>query len=253
MNRYKSVIAYDGSGFSGYQIQPNGRTVQGELEAALQKLHKGANVKVSASGRTDAGVHAIGQVIHFDSPLEIPEDKWPTALNGLLPNDISLQKTEKVHPDFHARFSAVGKEYRYKIYTSSYRSPFKHMYECHYPYALDLDAIKAAIPSLLGTHDFTSFCSAKTEVEDKIRTIRSIELIQKHDELEFIFKGNGFLYNMVRILTGTLLEVGTGKKRASDMEWILSQKNRIYAGKTAPAEGLYLWKVYYSSSNEVVM
>jgi tRNA pseudouridine38-40 synthase len=250
MNRYKSIIAYDGSGFSGYQIQPNGRTIQGELEAALKKLHKGTNVKVTASGRTDAGVHAMGQVIHFDSPLEIPDDKWPTALNGLLPNDISLQKTEKVPPEFHARFSAAGKEYRYKMYTSAYRSPFKHLYECHYPYVLDLEAIEAAIQPLIGTHDFTSFCSAKTEVVDKVRTIHSIQFNQKNEEMEFIFKGNGFLYNMVRILMGTLLDVGTGKKAASDMKGILAQKNRIYAGKTAPAEGLYLWKVYYSSIHE---
>lgn len=250
MNRYKSIIAYDGSGFSGYQIQPNGRTVQGEMEAALQKLHKGTNVKVTASGRTDAGVHAMGQVIHFDSTLEIPDDKWPTALNGLLPNDISLQKTEKVPQEFHARFSAAGKEYRYKMYTSAYRSPFKHLYECHFPYVLDLEAIEAAIQPLIGTHDFTSFCSAKTEVKDKVRTIHSIQFNQKNEEMEFIFKGNGFLYNMVRILMGTLLDVGTGKKAASDMKWILAQKNRIYAGKTAPAEGLYLWKVYYSSIHE---
>lgn len=246
MFRYKCVIAYDGSRFSGYQIQPEGRTVQGVLESTLQKIHKGEMIKVTGSGRTDAGVHAQGQVIHFDSPLHIPVEKWPTVLNGVLPNDIAIKQVLKVDNDFHARFSVTQKEYRYKIYTGATRDPFKQKFYYHYPYPLDIQEIKAASEYLLGTHDFTSFCSAKTEVVDKVRTISEFSYMQEDDELIFTFIGNGFLYNMVRILVGTLLEIGNGKIAADQIPVILEAKNRASAGKTAPAEGLYLWKVYYN-------
>ncbi|MFB7303901.1 tRNA pseudouridine(38-40) synthase TruA [Heyndrickxia sporothermodurans] len=245
MFRYKCVVAYDGSNFSGYQVQPNGRTVQGELEAALKKIHKGEEVKVVGSGRTDAGVHATGQVIHFNTPLHIPLNRWPIVLNSMLPNDISIKQTELVDANFHARFSVVKKEYRYKVYTSPYRDPFKHVYAYHYPYPLNLDEMEKASKHFIGTHDFTSFCSAKTEVADKVRTIEDIRFVKSNEELEVQFIGNGFLYNMVRILMGTLLEVGIGKRKSEEIPSILEQRNRINAGKTAPAEGLYLWKVYY--------
>jgi tRNA pseudouridine38-40 synthase len=245
MQRYKCVISYDGSGFSGYQVQPNKRTVQSELEAMLAKMHKGSSIKVVGSGRTDAGVHAKGQVIHFDSPLAISEQKWEIAMNSMLPEDISVLSVLKVDASFHARFDAVGKEYRYMLHLSSIRDPFQRNYAYRYPYPLNLDAIKVASKFFLGTHDFTSFCSARTEVEDKIRTIEEIDFIIDGDLLTLRFVGNGFLYNMVRILVGTLLAVGSGDFSPEDIPIILEKKDRRFAGKTAPARGLYLCEVFY--------
>ena len=245
MQRYKCIISYDGSGFSGYQVQPNKRTVQTELEAVLAKMHKGNPVKVSGSGRTDAGVHAKGQVIHFDSPLPIPEEKWEVALNSMLPEDISVRSVMIVDASFHARFDAVGKEYRYVLLLSSIRDPFQRNYAYRYPYQLNLATMREASKFFLGTHDFTSFCSAKTEVEDKIRIIETIDFIMEGNLLTLRFVGNGFLYNMVRILVGTLLAVGSGDMKPEEIPVILEKKDRRFAGKTAPAHGLYLWKVFY--------
>ena len=245
MQRYKCIISYDGSGFSGYQVQPNKRTVQTELEAVLAKMHKGNPVKVSGSGRTDAGVHAKGQVIHFDSPLPIPEEKWEVALNSMLPEDISVRSVMSVAAPFHARFDAVGKEYRYVLHLSTIRDPFQRNYAYRYPYQLNLEAMREASKFFLGTHDFTSFCSAKTEVEDKIRIIETIDFIMEGNLLTLRFVGNGFLYNMVRILVGTLLAVGSGDMKPEEIPVILEKKDRRFAGKTAPAHGLYLWKVFY--------
>ncbi|KAA0544071.1 tRNA pseudouridine(38-40) synthase TruA [Bacillus sp. BGMRC 2118] len=248
MQRIKMIVSYDGSDFFGYQIQPNRRTVQSEIEGALKTMHKGNDIKVYASGRTDAGVHAVGQVIHFDSPFMIPANKWKIALNSLLPNDISIHHSQVVSNDFHARFGVLRKEYRYKIETNQDRNVFTRNYVYHFPYALDYVSIKEAIKYLVGTHDFTSFCSAKTEVEDKVRTIYEIEFSEDRDgELLFRFVGNGFLYNMIRILVGTLLEVGQGIKKPIEILEILEAKNRQKAGKTVPGTGLYLWKVYYDN------
>ncbi|WP_042454009.1 tRNA pseudouridine(38-40) synthase TruA [Neobacillus dielmonensis] len=245
MQRFKGIITYDGTGFSGYQVQPKKRTVQAELETMLTKIHKGQAVKVTASGRTDAGVHAKGQVIHFDSPLSIPPEKWEIAMNSLLPEDIAVLSIEAASPSFHARFDAEGKEYRYQLLLSGKRDPFLRSYAYQYRYPLDIEAMKQASAFFLGTHDFTSFCSAKTEVEDKIRTIETIDFSLDKDLLTLRFVGNGFLYNMVRILVGTLLEVGAGELNPQDIPAILQKKDRRFAGKTAPAHGLYLWRVFY--------
>lgn len=249
MSRLKCIIAYDGTQFSGYQIQPNKRTVQAELEHRLEQLHKGKEVKVTASGRTDAGVHAKGQVIHFDSDLKIPLLGWRKALNSILPADISIMSVEEVAPDFHARFDAKGKEYRYRIQTGDVPDPLRRHYVYHYPYPLNEEAMTRAIDYLIGTHDFTSFCSAKTEMEDKVRTIYHISFVRNDDELIFRFVGNGFLYNMVRIVMGTLLEVGSGLRQPEDIKAILLAKDRRAAGKTAPAQGLYLWQVFYDEKS----
>lgn len=249
MQRYKAIIAYDGTDFSGYQVQPNKRTVQSELETVLAKMHKGHEVKVSASGRTDAGVHARGQVIHFDSWLPISDEKWVIALNSLLPADLSVLIVEKVSNSFHARFDAVGKEYRYRLLLSGLRDPFERKFSYRYPYVLDLEAMRTASQYVVGRPlDFTSFCSAKTEVIDKMRTIETIDFLKDGDLLTIRFIGNGFLYNMVRILVGTLLEVGSGERNPSEMAEILERKDRRFAGKTAPAHGLYLWEVFYKKN-----
>lgn len=246
MQRYKCIISYDGSEFSGYQVQPNKRTVQRELEAVLAKMHKGNPIKVTGSGRTDAGVHALGQVIHFDSPLSIPEHKWVIALNTMLPEDIAVRSVQEVNESFHARFDAVGKEYRYVLYLSSMRDPFQRNFAYHYPYKLNIEAMREASNYFLGgPHDFTSFCSAKTDVVDKIRTIETIDMTLEGEILTIRFIGSGFLYNMVRILVGTLLEVGSGDRDPESITAILEKKDRSCAGRTVPGQGLYLWKVFY--------
>ncbi|MEK3889030.1 tRNA pseudouridine(38-40) synthase TruA [Bacillus sp. FSL K6-3431] len=245
MQRYKGTIAYDGSGYSGYQIQINGKTVQEMLEKALKKMHKGIEIKVTSSGRTDAGVHAYGQVFHFDSPLILSSDRWVNALNGLLPQDVALQSMEKVSQDFHARYDVVGKTYKYFLYTGKIRDPLKRKFTSYYPYKLNIDHMREAISHFIGTYDFTSFCSAKTTKENRVRTISTLHMEECENEIIFTFTGNGFLYNMVRIIVGTLLHVGNGKIAPSDIPDILAACDRKRAGQTAPAEGLYLWEVYY--------
>jgi tRNA pseudouridine38-40 synthase len=245
--RVKCKVSYDGTQFNGYQVQPNKRTVQGEIEEALAKLHKGHVVKIHASGRTDAHVHAVGQVFHFDTHLTIPYEKWPYALNSLLPNDIVVLESAYVDDAFHSRFHAVKKEYRYRISSKKIQDVFKRHYAYHFPYKLNISSMRQACSHLCGTHDFTSFCVAKTEVEDKVRTIFSIDIIEEETELIFCFIGNGFLYNMVRILVGTLLEVGQGTRNPDSMPFILEGQDRSLSGKTAPGHGLYLWKVYYDN------
>lgn len=245
MIRYKCTIAYDGTNFAGYQIQPDKRTVQLELEKVLRTMHKGKEVKVTASGRTDAGVHAKGQVIHFDSPLDLPAERWKKALGTMLPADIAIVDIEKANPEFHARFHTIRKEYRYIISLAETRDPFIRDYAYHYPYKLDLALMEKASTYLKGTHDFTSFCSAKTEVEDKVRTVESIDFLIEGKQMVIRFVGEGFLYNMVRIMVGTLLDIGIGKRNPEDIKEILAACDRTKAGRTAPGHGLYLWKVDY--------
>ncbi|WP_102349472.1 tRNA pseudouridine(38-40) synthase TruA [Bacillus sp. Marseille-P3661] len=244
MNRLKCTISYDGTSFAGFQVQPKQRTVQGEIERALKKIHKTDEIpRIAASGRTDAGVHAHGQVIHFDSPLT--GINWARALNTLLPEDIIVDEVESVPTSFHARFDVIKKEYRYFLLNSQKNYVFRRNYCYHYPYRIELDAIKAAADYLIGTHDFTSFCSTKTDKQDKIRTIYTIDVIEEAGEIVFRFVGDGFLYNMVRIMVGTLLKVGQGKIKPEEIKGILDKKDRETAGKTVPGHGLHLWKVWY--------
>lgn len=247
MRRIKCTIAYDGTNFAGFQRQPNERTVQGEIEQALKILHKGKNVPICGSGRTDATVHAYGQVFHFDTDLSIPDDRFPYALRSHLPKDIHIVKMETVSSDFHARFSAVRKEYRYRILLRQEADVFRRNFTYHYPYRLNIEEMKKAANLLLGTHDFTSFSSAKTDVVDKVRTIEQIDFLLQDDELVIRIIGNGFLRNMVRIIVGTLLEVGRGHIRPEEIPAILEAKSRQKAGPTIPGCGLYLWKVEYNN------
>ncbi len=250
MARMKVTVAYDGTEFAGYQIQPIGRTVQGTIQTVLQKMHKGEPVSIAASGRTDAGVHAAGQVFHFDTDLQIPAEAWSKALNTMLPNDILIKKAEQVPSTFHSRFSASSKEYHYKLLTSKQPDVFKRNHMFHYPYPLNVEEIKRAAKLFLGTHDFTSFSSAKSEVADKVRTIFKLDVVEEDNKLTFKVRGSGFLYNMVRIIVGTLLEVGQGKRKPEQVVTILEGKDRSLAGKTAPAHGLYLYQVNYEEKTE---
>lgn len=239
------ILSYDGTDFSGYQIQPDQRTVQGTVEQVLKRMHKGKAVKITASGRTDTGVHSVGQVFHFDTPLQIDENGWKRALNTLLPGDVRLVSMQEVHGEFHARYDVVAKEYRYRILLTQDEDVFRRNHTYHYPYELDLGRMKEAAEHLVGEHDFTSFCSAKTEVIDKTRTIHRLDIDEAGDELVVSIQGSGFLYNMVRIIVGTLLEIGAGRKSPGEVPEMLSAKDRDATGKTAPGHGLYLWEVLY--------
>ncbi|EIT84024.1 tRNA pseudouridine synthase A [Fictibacillus macauensis ZFHKF-1] len=245
MSRWKAIVSYDGTNFLGYQVQASGRTVQQEIETVLKKMHKGLAVRIAASGRTDAGVHAIGQVIHWDSALTLASEAWKKALNAMLPHDIHIEKVERVNDDFHARYGAVKKTYHYHLHIGSEPNVFNRHFAYHFPYPLALAPMREAMERLCGTHDFTSFSSARSTVEDKVRTIYSYEVQERGQELIFKVTGSGFLYNMVRIMTGTLLDVGQGRISPAAIDEMLLAKNREAAGKTAPAHGLYLYEVQY--------
>ena len=247
MRRLKATISYDGTNFAGYQVQPGKRTVQLELEKVLSVMHKGQPVKVIASGRTDARVHATGQVIHFDTPLAIPCDKYMKALNVQLPRDIRVLAVEEVASDFHARYSVSGKRYRYIWNCEAIMSPFRRFYTVETNGVKpDVEAMKVAAQAILGTHDFSCFCAANTSVIDKVRTVSNLELTWYGEELHMTIEGNGFLYNMVRIIAGTLWEVGIGKRDPKNITLVIDSGDRGNAGKTAPAQGLYLEKVFYN-------
>ncbi|MTT32735.1 tRNA pseudouridine(38-40) synthase TruA [Terrilactibacillus sp. BCM23-1] len=246
MVKLKCTVTYDGTNFSGYQIQPNKRTVQGEIEAVLKKIHKGSEVKIVASGRTDAGVHAHEQVFHYTTNLTIPLANWKKALNSLLPDDIYIRKMEEVTEDFHARYHVKKKEYRYRLLVNTEKDVFRRNYTCHIPMALNKEAMEEAAKAFLGEHDFTSFCAANTPVVNKVRTIHKLSIIEDSNH-EWVIQviGSGFLYQMVRIIVGTLLDVGKGKLAPKDVADIIEKKDRSYASQTAPAQGLTMWKVTY--------
>lgn len=251
MARLKCTFAYDGTNFSGFQYQPNQRTVAGELEKALAKMHNGELIRAHGSGRTDTGVHAKGQVIHFDSPHKLPMEKWKKALNSLLPNDIYVHKVEQVPDTFHARFSAKEKEYHYFVWNEKEPNIFKRHITYHVPENIDVDRVNEACRLLVGTHDFTTFSSAKATVKgSKVRTLYHASCKREGSELVFIFRGNGFLYNMVRILVGFLLDIGKGKRNPEEIPYLLEQQDRRFAGDTVPPQGLFLWKVHYERVEE---
>ena len=251
MQNIKCTIAYDGSTFSGSQIQPNDRTVQGEVEKVLQKMHKGKQIRIYPSGRTDAGVHALGQVFHFKTELMIPEAGWYKAFQSLLPSDIQIKQVCFVEEDFHARFSAVDKEYRYIVLNTAEPDVFRRHFVHHSSINYDIDKMRAASGILQGEHDFTSFASTKsTATGDKIRTVYEITCDKVNSEIHFSVRGSGFLQHMVRIIVGTLLEVGCGKIPVNELAPILAAKDRQAAGITIPPEGLYLWNVNYAKETD---
>lgn len=247
MTRYKAIIAYDGTHFNGFQKQPNGRTVQEEMEKMLKKMANGKEITVFGSGRTDAGVHAMGQVIHFDYPEERPLERMRFALDTQSPEDIAVKAVEIVSDDFHARYLVKEKTYQFRVDIGKPRSPFRRHYASYFPYPLDLSKIQRALPDLIGTHDFTSFCASGSSIEDKVRTIyeAKMEVNEAGDELLFTFRGNGFLYKMIRILVGTLLKIGNGRLSEDSIPEIIAKKDRNAAGPTAHPEGLYLYEVVY--------
>ncbi|MBL0389377.1 tRNA pseudouridine(38-40) synthase TruA [Tumebacillus sp. ITR2] len=249
MRNIKLILAYDGTEFHGFQTQPNLRTVQGLLQKTIEDV-VGHSVSIIGSGRTDAGVHARGQVVNFATSSRIPIEKWPIVLNTKLPDDLVIQDAEVVPDDWHARFCAIGKEYRYRIDRSPYTDVFWRKYSHHVPYPLRLEPMREAAGHLVGRHDFTSFCAANTPVVDKVRHLHNVEVIEEGSLLTVVCRGEGFLYNMVRIIAGTLLDVGRGKLSPDQIPGILAACDRTQAGVTAPAKGLTMWKVFYAQNGE---
>ena len=241
--RIMCVVKYDGSKFLGYQMQPKGRTVQLEIERALKKICK-TEVETQAAGRTDSGVHALGQVFHFDSQIEMESSRYKMAFNSILPKDIYVMESKEVDRNLHARFHATSKEYHYRLSTNEY-DPLLCDYVHFHRRKLDVLKMQKAADYYVGTHDFTSFTNNLTNI-DKKRTIIHAEIIV-HSEGEYTFKfiGTGFMKYMVRIMVGTLLNVGVGKIKPDEIPMILVAKNRKYAGPTAKSEGLYLHSVQY--------
>ncbi|MGM9536500.1 MAG: tRNA pseudouridine(38-40) synthase TruA [Intestinibacter sp.] len=243
MRNLKITLQYNGENYCGWQRQPNSPGIQGTVENAIYEITK-EKVKVTASGRTDAGVHALGQVANFKTETNIPASRIPDALNAKLPKDISVISCEEVDMDFHARYNACGKIYRYLIYNKPYRSPLYKNLAYHVKYDLDWDKIRLEAKYLIGTHDFVGFMSSGSSVKDTVRTIYDIK-IEEHEGITSIeISGNGFLYNMVRIIVGTLVDIGRGRIK-HNMEEIINSKSRSMCGHTAPAHGLFLKKVNY--------
>lgn len=245
--RMAFTVAYDGTDFQGWQGQPGLRTVQGEIETSMSRIADGVFARVHGSGRTDAGVHARGQVFHVDSPRPaFPPDKWAHALNGTLPPDIRIVEAKAVAPDFHARFDAIGKEYRYFVYNAPVLPPEMRRTRLHLRQPLSLDALREAAEVLLGTHDFKSFSANRGFPETStVRTLRRLEWQVDGPEFCLRVEADGFLYKMVRQLTGALLRAGRGELSAADLHRMLDQPLRDHRAPTLPPQGLFLWRVMY--------
>lgn len=241
------VLSYDGTNYSGWQVQPNKKTVQGELEQALFKVF-GKDVKTTASGRTDAMVSAIGQVVSFECEDKFPTDKLMYLINDNLPLDIRVLKSYEVTSDFNARFSSKRKTYEYYFYFGSVNNAYLDKTYTFFKGELDISSMKSACKYLIGTYDFSSFCASNTEVENKTRTIYTakIQCVNKEfNAYKFVITGNGFLYNMVRIIMGTLINVGYLKLKPNKLKEIIANRDRTLAGATVKAHGLVLKSVEY--------
>lgn len=243
---YRMVIAYDGTDYAGWQVQPNGLSIQEVLQKTLSQILQ-QPVHVTGSGRTDAGVHALGQVGHFVTEKEFQVEKLLISLNSLLPKDIRVRILESGPLDFHARYSAIRKTYHYHI-TTGFRDPFRRRYSTHHPYPFDVHAVKKAAQFFIGTHDFTSFAneaSAGSASRDPVRELFRLDIFEEEHGYRFEFEGEGFLYKMVRNIMGTLLDVGGGKLKAECIPDLIHARDRKKTGKTAPPEGLFLIRVDY--------
>ncbi|MGT2808396.1 tRNA pseudouridine(38-40) synthase TruA [Streptococcus iniae] len=247
MTRYKAIISYDGSLFSGFQRQTHARTVQEEIEKTLTKICNGQSITIHGAGRTDAGVHAYAQVIHFDLETTRDVEKLRFALDTQTPDDIDFISVEEVSEAFHSRYNKHSKTYEFLVDIGRPKNPMMRHYATHYPYDLDLKRIQLAIKDLVGTHDFTGFTAAGTSIENKVRTITKAEMTYDSDRqfLIFTFSGNGFLYKQVRNMVGTLLKIGNGRMPVEQINLILEAKDRHLAGPTAVGNGLYLKGISY--------
>lgn len=241
--RYLMTFAYDGTNYSGYQVQPNKNTIQFQIEKELTKINSNNKVTIHASGRTDAHVHALNQMAHFDLDKELDCEKLKESLNKLLPSDIYIKKIKNVSDDFHARFNVVKKEYMYKINMGEY-NPIEQNYVYQYNKKLNVEEMTKALEYIKGEHDFKSFTKLD-EGKDTVRTIYDATIEVDKNIMIITLAGSGFLRYMVRNIVGTLIEIGSGKRKSSDIKTILDSKDRKEAGITANANGLYLKKVEY--------
>ncbi|MDY3249905.1 MAG: tRNA pseudouridine(38-40) synthase TruA [Candidatus Choladocola sp.] len=244
MKRVKLTVAYDGTNYCGWQVQPNGITIESELNRHLSEL-LGEEIHVIGASRTDAGVHAMGNVAVFDTSARMPAEKISYAMNTRLPEDIRIQDSREVAADFHPRFCRTVKTYEYKICNRRFPDPCRRLYSLFYYWPLDEKKMQEAADYLTGTHDFTSFCTNKPEVTDRVRSIYSLDVIREGEMITVRICGNGFLYNMVRIIVGTLLRVGSGMMQPEEIPAILEAKDRGRAGETARAMGLTLVEIRY--------
>ncbi len=244
MKRIKLTIAYDGTNYCGWQIQPNGITIEEILNKALSKM-TGEEILVVGASRTDSGVHAMGNVAVFDTDTTIPAEKIAVALNQRLPDDIVITKSEEVPLDFHPRYCNCSKTYEYHIINTRIPIPTKRLTNYFVSYVLDIDKMRQAASYLVGEHDFVSFCNVRTDVENTVRTITALDILTNGNEITIRITGNGFLYNMVRIIVGTLVRVGRGFYEPEKVKEILEAKDRKAAGVTAPAHGLVLVEIKY--------
>lgn len=245
MKRIKLTIAYDGTNYCGWQVQPNGITIEEVINKALSKL-TGENILVIGASRTDSGVHAMGNVAVFDTETTIPPEKIAVALNQRLPEDIVVTKSEEVPLDFHPRYCDCSKTYEYHIINTRIPVPTKRLTNYFVSYVLDIDKMRQAASYLVGEHDFVSFCNVRTDVENTVRTITALDIITNGNEITVRITGNGFLYNMVRIIVGTLIRVGRGFYEPEKVKEILEAKDRKAAGVTAPPHGLMLMEINYN-------
>ncbi len=244
MKRIGLIVAYDGTRYCGWQIQPNGISIQGVLNDALTAL-LGEKVEVMGASRTDAGVHALGNVAVFDTDSRIPGDKFSYALNQRLPEDIRIQLSQEVEPDFHPRYRDSEKTYEYRILNRKFPVPTERLYSYFYHYRLDVKKMKEAASFLVGRHDFASFCGSGAQVKSTVRTVTGLDIWKDGDMITIRVSGEGFLYNMVRIMAGTLIEIGNGAYPPERMREILNARDREKAGPTAPAHGLTLMGIQY--------
>lgn len=241
MRRIKLVVAYDGTNYCGFQLQNNGPTIEGELNKALSELFT-EEIRVIGASRTDSGVHAYCNMAVFDTNARMPAEKMVYALNQRLPEDIRVQSSVEVSADFHPRHIDSRKTYEYHIYNAPVQRPMKRLYALWNYRPLQVDKMREAAKYFIGEHDFKSFCSADTQVESTVRTIYELSIKENGEDMIISVCGNGFLYNMVRIIAGTLLEVGKGKIVPDEIEFILNKRDRQSAGPTAPAHALRLVK-----------
>lgn len=244
MSRIKMIIEYDGSNYHGFQIQANAHTVQAEIENSLGKL-TGEKIAIISAGRTDTGVHAAGQVVAFDSAATIPPEKWRFALNSFLPPDIRVLNSQAVADNFHPRFDALSKCYAYLIYRQQRGETFMRNYAWCNGEKLDIAAMQKACQFIIGKHNFKSFCASGSSVKSFERNVEKCVLYYNEPYLNLEICANGFLYNMVRIIMGTIIEVGRGNYPAEHIEKIIAAQNRREAGITVPAQGLYMLGVNY--------
>ena len=238
------TVEYDGTRYAGWQRQLNANSVQAEIEKVLRIAEK-QPITVSGASRTDAGVHARGQRVHFDTQSRIPVDKYPFVFNSLLPEDISVAAAREVPPSLHARFSAQGKLYTYRIHNRRQPCAMKRRFAAHVPLPLDTLAMQEAASLLVGTHDFAAFAASDCTAKTTVRTLHSIEVVREGDDIQLLVQGNAFLYNMVRIIAGTLIYVGQHRIEKDVVADALAPGNRLLLGPTAPPCGLELTRVYY--------